>query len=147
MNRRIVRFVTIAMVGVGAGLLAGSALAEEPALPASMKNDELVKRTSKMEMYPCTECHDSLESYNARPRKLEEEHDTITAIHPEQLVQEDPKYWCQNCHQFKNYNRLHLEDGEVITFNESYRLCAQCHGPVFDDWKKNLHGQRTRFLE
>ena len=36
-----------------------------------------------------------------------------------------------------------LLNGEVIPFDESYRLCGQCHGSVYKDWKLGIHGRRV----
>ena len=39
--------------------------------------------------------------------------------------------------------RLEKEYGERIGFDESYRLCGQCHGDKYRDWKVGVHGKRT----
>jgi len=31
----------------------------------------------------------------------------------------------------------------LIDFNESYKLCGQCHGPKLRDWEAGIHGRRT----
>ena len=38
---------------------------------------------------------------------------------------------------------MRLVNGEAIAFEESYRLCGQCHGPKLRDWRLGLHGKRT----
>ena len=32
-------------------------------------------------------------------------------------------------------------DGEIISSKESPRLCGQCHGPIYIDWKEGIHGK------
>lgn len=125
----LVRSVLIGMVGVL--LICRQAAAA----------DEVIKRTPKIEMYGCDDCHDSAESYNPTVRKMKEDHDTIQGMHP--LRSDDPGYWCLNCHAENNYNKLRLQSGRKISFNESYLLCGECHGIELRDWKKKIHGKRV----
>lgn len=73
---------------------------------------------------------------NRTQRKLEQMHDDIALKHM-------PDGWCFNCHNPENRDTLRLANGRIVKFEESYLLCAQCHGPVFRDWKVGLHGKRT----
>lgn len=50
---------------------------------------------------------------------------------------------CLDCHDAEDRDRLRLANGTIIPFEESYRLCGQCHGTQFRDWKIGLHGKRT----
>ncbi len=43
----------------------------------------------------------------------------------------------------RNRDKLKLADGEIIDFTESYRLCGQCHGNIYRDWKAGIHGKRV----
>ena len=38
---------------------------------------------------------------------------------------------------------LRSASGEPIKFEESYKLCGQCHGEKYRDWKAGVHGKRT----
>ena len=40
---------------------------------------------------------------------------------------------------------LVIANGTLIGFDESYRLCGQCHGTIFRDWRQGIHGQRRGF--
>jgi hypothetical protein len=53
--------------------------------------------------------------------------------------------WCYTCHTEDNIDRLHLPNGELVAFDESYRLCGACHGEKLRDWEKNIHGLTTGF--
>ena len=87
--------------------------------------------------FPCAElCHAELET-NPTPRDLEEEHTDIKLHHAEQFR------WCLDCHDADNRDKLHLQSGERLDFTESYRLCGQCHGDKYRNWKKGIHGKRT----
>ena len=37
---------------------------------------------------------------------------------------------------------LRLASGDTVPFTESYRLCGQCHGDKFRDWRLGVHGKR-----
>lgn len=87
-------------------------------------------------IFPCSSCHADM-AVNTQRRKLEMFHDNITLKHA------GARQWCLDCHNAKDRDKLHLIDGELITFEESYLLCGQCHGTIFRDWKAGVHGKRT----
>lgn len=86
-------------------------------------------------IFPCSECHAEM-TPNPKRRQLEEEHTDIVLNHSQGR-------WCLDCHDLTNRDKLHLISGEKIGFNESYRLCGQCHGDKYRDWKVGVHGKRT----
>jgi hypothetical protein len=98
----------------------------------------VVKRIPEMEMYACDDCHEEAGDYNESVRELTEDHEAITHIHPKSKKTQG---WCLYCHESHDYNRLRLPSGETISFNESYKLCVECHGNIFDEWEKNIHGK------
>ena len=51
--------------------------------------------------------------------------------------------WCLDCHDGANREMLHLINGTLVPFTESYRLCGQCHGDKYRDWRRGVHGKRT----
>ncbi|MCP4216643.1 MAG: hypothetical protein GY765_18470 [bacterium] len=88
------------------------------------------------DIFPCSECHGDME-VNRERRTLEDAHDDI-------LLQHDEKNrWCLDCHDADNRDMLHLADGRLVDFKESYKLCGQCHGPKLKDWRNGIHGRRT----
>jgi hypothetical protein len=87
-------------------------------------------------VYPCSDCHADLEVNRTR-RVLVDMHDDIVLQHDEE------NRWCLDCHDADNRDQLHLAGGEPVSFEESYRLCGQCHGPKLRDWKAGVHGRRT----
>ncbi|MGB7972395.1 MAG: hypothetical protein WCF31_10545 [Candidatus Deferrimicrobiaceae bacterium] len=88
-------------------------------------------------IYPCSDCHAEM-TPNPKRRKLEEEHTNIVLNHGQGR-------WCLDCHDLKNRDKLHLISGEKVGFDESYRLCGQCHGDKYRDWKVGVHGKRTGY--
>lgn len=106
-------------------------------------------------LYPCQACHQKdirglssqLEEGNAflgtylhlpnpQPRVLVRMHRDINLHHADWM-------WCLNCHSIDERNYLKLITGEKIPFEKSYRLCGQCHGSIFRDWRIGIHGRRV----
>ncbi len=89
-------------------------------------------------IFPCSQCHKDM-TPNPRRRELKEEHTNIVLNHAQ------GQRWCLDCHDLTNRDKLHLISGEKIGFDESYRLCGQCHGDKYRDWKVGVHGKRTGY--
>jgi hypothetical protein len=90
-------------------------------------------------IFPCSACHEGMEP-DTKKRVLEE-HTQIKLNHaPEALT------WCLSCHDVKNRDKLHLVNGDLIDFTESYKLCGQCHGTNYRDWKAGIHGKRVGYF-
>ncbi len=99
---------------------------EEPVLlPAPEIDDEYM---------PCSDCHED-EPTNATPRELEDEHDDKELAHGD--------LWCLHCHDADQRDFLHLANGAPVEFENSWRLCTQCHGKKLPDWRAGVHGKRT----
>lgn len=67
---------------------------------------------------------------------------TLTRMHGNINLQHGEFQWCLNCHDPDERNYLKLINGDIISFEESYRLCGQCHGLIYRDWKLGIHGRR-----
>lgn len=89
------------------------------------------------DIFPCSDCHEDQDT-NPNRRVLEEFHEDI------ELKNHDEKNrWCLDCHNPDDRDVLRLASGRLISFEESYYLCGQCHGTIFRDWKAGIHGKRT----
>lgn len=84
--------------------------------------------------FPCSDCHED-EPTDRSVRDLEFEHDDISLAHGD--------LWCLHCHEADDRDRLHLADESTIGFQESWRLCTQCHGQKLADWRAGVHGKRV----
>ncbi|MFH2005252.1 MAG: hypothetical protein ABI333_01570 [bacterium] len=89
-------------------------------------------------IFPCSQCHEDME-LNAKRRTLTEEHKNIVLKHDEK------NRWCLDCHNAKDRNVLRLASGKTVKFSESYKLCGQCHGTIYRDWRVGVHGRRKGF--
>lgn len=87
-------------------------------------------------MFPCSGCHASTET-NRTPRELTAMHAEIVLAHGER------QRWCLDCHEAGDRDVLHLAGGQLVPFEESYRLCGQCHGKKLRDWRAGVHGRRS----
>jgi formate-dependent nitrite reductase cytochrome c552 subunit len=47
---------------------------------------------------------------------------------------------CASCHEPGDKTKLRLADGSRISFGDTMRLCAQCHGPQYRDYTHGAHG-------
>jgi len=88
-------------------------------------------------IFPCNECHGYIESNPVR-RDLVDMHDDITAM----FDHDSENRWCLDCHDIDSRDSLRLASGKLIGFDESYKLCGQCHGDKLRDWKVGVHGKR-----
>jgi len=89
-------------------------------------------------IFPCSDCHADME-VNPERRELEDEHVDISAMFNHASEQR----WCLDCHNPDDRDKLRLANGDLVSFEESYNLCGQCHGTIFRDWKAGIHGKRT----
>jgi len=89
-------------------------------------------------IFPCSDCHADMD-VNYERRQMEMFHEDITLHHgPEER-------WCLDCHNATDRDYLRLVNGDLVGFDESYRLCGQCHGTIFRDWREGIHGRRRGY--
>lgn len=50
---------------------------------------------------------------------------------------------CYNCHMISDRNKYVADDGTGIIPQLSEKLCARCHGLIYDDWLMGTHGKWT----
>jgi hypothetical protein len=88
------------------------------------------------EYFPCSDCHGE-EPTNRTVRALEDDHEDLELAHGE--------LWCLHCHNVDDRDQLRLADDLLIRFEESWRLCTQCHANRLADWRAGVHGKRTGY--
>ena len=89
-------------------------------------------------MFPCSDCHEG-DPGDPEPRDLME-HAHIELRHDEE------NRWCLDCHLDVDRDNLRLAGGQPVEFAESYRLCGQCHGTQYRDWRNGAHGRRRGYF-
>jgi len=88
-------------------------------------------------VFPCSDCHEPDLPVKGTRRKLRRAHQEIELLHDAE------NRWCLDCHSVIDFDKLHLASGELIDFEESHRLCGQCHGDKYRDWRRGVHGRRS----
>ncbi len=124
--------------------LAGASLAdaEEVRAGAAAPRDpegDLIQATTppfSEGIFPCTQCHDRPGDPTRRTLAF---HEDVQ----ERFSHDSEHRWCLDCHDNQNRDVLHLSSGAPVPFTESYRLCGQCHGDKFRDWRAGVHGKRV----
>ncbi len=87
-------------------------------------------------IFPCMACHDSQHDKTRRELQFHDEQQSI-------FDHDSEHRWCLDCHDLTNRDMLRLASGELVPFTESYRLCGQCHGDKYRDWRLGVHGKRV----
>jgi len=87
-------------------------------------------------IFPCTQCHEG--AGDPKRRELGA-HEDVQAM----FNHDSENRWCLDCHDNQNRDVLRLASGAHVPFTESYRLCGQCHGDKYRDWRAGVHGKRV----
>lgn len=85
--------------------------------------------------FPCSDCHDESMKTNRDRRAMEDDHEELEIAHGD--------LWCLQCHAADDRDSLQLSDGTPVGFEESWKLCTQCHGKRLEEWRSGVHGKRT----
>lgn len=127
----------VLLVALGAVVLASCKL-ESNTVPAPLPSARSVTvepRSNLLPAYPCSSCH-----ADRQPRQerylLKEFH----AVRNSDFSHGEDAFWCYQCHAIKNIDKLTTVTGELVSFDEAYRLCTSCHGDKLDDWRNGTHG-------
>lgn len=54
---------------------------------------------------------------------------------------------CINCHDAKDRNKLATLDNKTFDYAQASQLCAQCHGPVYRQWERGIHGKTLGYWD
>ena len=97
---------------------------------------ELSAREGKLENFPCQQCHDKI-AESGTPVRGPSKHVGMTFAHFVGVEN------CYTCHNQANRDTLALLAGGTASFDESHRLCGQCHGEKSRDWNIGAHGKHV----
>lgn len=96
------------------------------------------ERKGQITSFPCTECHTKPLSELKISGDAKKAHWDIKLAHADLNTMN-----CATCHNGNDMNNLRSVTGNTIDFNQSYKLCSQCHSPQFEDWKGGAHGKKV----
>ena len=83
---------------------------------------------------PCSECHRLFAPSPETVDRVSIQHDNIKMHHGMNTR-------CLNCHDGADRDKLVLHDGTLVEFSDASRLCSNCHGTVYRDWQRGMHGK------
>ena len=87
----------------------------------------------------CSDCHDpDFMEIDTTVRVVEADHEGMTPFN-----HAVGRIWCFDCHDPEDRDMLRLSNGELLEFEETPRLCGQCHGATHREWIAGVHGKRT----
>ncbi|MCF6313117.1 MAG: hypothetical protein L3J39_11755 [Verrucomicrobiales bacterium] len=86
----------------------------------------------------CMDCHVSIDS---------QPHSTDLHQHANIELQHGINTRCVTCHDSKNRNLLATLDNKTFTYAQSSQLCSQCHGPVYRQWERGIHGKTLGYWD
>lgn len=96
----------------------------------------LRERAPDLGQYPCRSCHLGRGTV-LNDKRIGDAHQNIKAVHPVQTGGV-----CSTCHSAGNVELLALKNGESVSLDHTYRLCAQCHYQQAVRWAGGAHGKR-----
>jgi hypothetical protein len=89
--------------------------------------------------YRCSGCHIII------PTSTEVPHERTQ--HREIHLEHGINARCLNCHHPTNRDAFVDDAGSEIPWNEPWRVCSKCHGPVYRDWQHGAHGRTNGFWD
>ncbi|MCL7412899.1 MAG: hypothetical protein M8353_04680 [ANME-2 cluster archaeon] len=127
-------FIFLVMVFIGP-TYADLPSAEQPA----KKADEQITRRLPF-TFQCDFCHNPGTATNVKIP-----HSTSLVYHDKLVLK--GQVGCFICHDFDQRSKLRLLSGELISFEDSPRLCYQCHQKRYDTWLYGDHGKSKPELD
>ncbi len=95
------------------------------------------ERKGQIQSFACSECHIGALDNMSPMGEEKQAHWNMSIVHADESIMN-----CLTCHTEDNMDVLHSLTGNAIDFNESFKLCGQCHNEQFDDWKGGAHGKQ-----
>ena len=98
-------------------------------------------RKGSIKLFPCLECHKNIQNNSTLKQQIHDwppSHQAIQFKHMKTVKE------CSICHFSKNLNHLTNLDGiKIISFDESFKLCLQCHGEKTKEFEMGIHGKQV----
>jgi hypothetical protein len=103
---------------------------------------ELIKSGEDASGLDCYACHEKNKTPHVNVDTngnviLPKEHEELVMRHGRNNLNNQ----CFNCHDPEKLDQLKTKDGKRLTWDETTKLCASCHGPTYRDWEAGIHGR------
>ncbi len=95
----------------------------------------IAKRAHEITNLPCSNCH-SKDISKLKSKGTKKAHWDIELIHADDGIMN-----CASCHDMNKPDALTSLRGSEVSFDHSYKLCAQCHSTQYKDWQGGAHGK------
>jgi hypothetical protein len=138
MRQKIAPWLVI-VAALAAPVARASSPAANPAAAPEKKKEQLFEARPPPfsdGIFPCMQCHKDQKDPKRRELGFHDEQQSV-------FDHDSEHRWCLDCHDLQNRDVLRLASGAPVPFTESYRLCGQCHGDKFRDWRAGVHGKRV----
>ena len=93
---------------------------------------QVIPRERNPQLFPCSKCHQFLPA-NPEPRPL--------AAHSITLNHGGGQFWCLECHDAEQHDRLAAHGSDTYSFDEAAEVCGVCHSKRYQDWRGGAHGK------
>lgn len=102
--------------------------------PGAKTSTTVVARSGSVRDFPCVQCHDKIPA----PIPIKEAKDRHHKVKLEHFAAASN---CHICHAAADMNSLATLSGDTVSFDESYKLCGQCHSDKLKDFHIGAHGK------
>lgn len=94
-------------------------------------------RSMRLKKFPCSQCHELIPELKGG----------ASGAHPDIVMKHgEINKNCLVCHDSNNMNKLQVfEPPQSVSFEESYKVCGQCHGDIMKYWNTGIHGLQTGY--
>lgn len=99
---------------------------------------KIMAKKKDTDLHPCWDCHYWTEP-DRNARTLEWVHDDFRLQHG---LHGKGEFWCFTCHHLEGDGGLRTLEGDKVSFDDAYVVCAQCHTRQTRDWAFGAHGKR-----
>lgn len=110
---------------------------DEEKMQVPSKETYVLTRKEDITSFPCSNCHTG--DLEKLQNQQEDAHWHVELKHAGQSVMN-----CNTCHDLDRPDELKTLAGDYISFDHSYKTCAQCHSSQAKDWLGGAHGKRVR---
>lgn len=116
--------------------------------PVRLSASELIKSGGDASGLDCYACHEKNKSPHVNVDTngnviLPKEHEDLVMRHGRNNLNNQ----CFNCHDPEKLDQLKTRDGKRLTWDETTKLCASCHGPTYRDWEAGIHGRPAGYWD
>lgn len=89
--------------------------------------------------YRCNDCHQGLEITDVQK--------SFFSAHRDIDLNHGVNQSCRSCHSAENKDYLVDINKKHVEFKDNPSSCMTCHGPIYRDWEKGVHGKMNVYWD